>query len=57
MERELVLYSNSSFYEGEFKYHRRHGKGTYNYADGQKYVGEWKENKRMERKSNLSISK
>ena len=25
---------------------KKHGQGTYTYADGRKYVGEWKENKK-----------
>ena len=31
-------------YEGEFKGANRHGKGTYIWSNGTKYVGEWKDN-------------
>ena len=32
-------------YVGEFKNGKRHGQGTYTWADGEKYVGEWKDGK------------
>ena len=31
-------------YVGEWKNDKRHGLGTYSYANGDQYVGEWKNN-------------
>ena len=33
-------------YVGEWKDNKKHGQGTYTWANGRKYVGEWKDNKR-----------
>ena len=30
----------------EYKKHKKHGKGTYTYANGDKYIGEWKKGSR-----------
>ena len=32
-------------YVGQYENHKRHGQGSYTYANGDKYVGEWKEHK------------
>ena len=32
-----------SVYEGDWKDGKRHGKGTYKYADGRVYEGDWKD--------------
>ena len=32
-------------YVGEYKDDKRHGQGTYTYANGDKYVGEYKDDK------------
>ncbi len=31
---------------GEWKDGKRHGQGTYTWADGKKYIGEWKDDKK-----------
>lgn len=37
-------YVNGDTYEGEWRGHKRHGYGTYTYADtGSQYVGTWKD--------------
>ena len=36
---------NGDQYIGEFKDDKRHGQGTYTWADGSQYIGEWKDNK------------
>lgn len=37
--------ADSSFYKGELKDGKRHGYGTYKYANGDLYEGEWEDNK------------
>ena len=32
-------------YVGQYKDHKKHGQGTYKYANGDEYVGEWKKAK------------
>ena len=32
-------------YVGQYKDGEKHGKGTYTWSDGYKYVGEWKDEK------------
>lgn len=34
-------------YVGEFRHGQRHGQGTFYYADGSKYTGDWKEGKKV----------
>ena len=43
-----MKYHNGDVYEGEFSSSEMHGKGTYEYADGDifKSIGEWKEGKK-----------
>jgi hypothetical protein len=38
-------YVDSSKYEGEVVNDKRNGRGIYHYSNGDKYVGEWKEDK------------
>jgi hypothetical protein len=37
---------NGDQYIGEFKDDKRHGQGTYTWAEGSQYIGEWKDNKK-----------
>jgi hypothetical protein len=37
-------YALRNTYYGDFKYGKRHGKGTFIYASGAKYEGEWMQN-------------
>eukprot|EP00984_Skeletonema_dohrnii_P018873 scaffold8926_cov154-Skeletonema_dohrnii-CCMP3373.AAC.2 len=43
-----MKYHNGDVFEGEFSTNEMHGKGTYEYADGDvfKSIGEWKEGKK-----------
>jgi hypothetical protein len=36
-----MKYANGDFYDGEWKYGRRNGKGTIKYANGDVYDGKW----------------
>lgn len=38
-------YVDSSKYEGEVINDKRNGRGIYHYSNGDKYVGEWKDDK------------
>ena len=40
-EKKTVVYSDGSFYEGEFKLGKKHGKGKINEANGFIYDGDW----------------
>ena len=42
---DYVKNYNNGKYVGQFKDGKKHGKGIYDYADGCKYDGEWKDNK------------
>jgi hypothetical protein len=42
-----VIYDDGSKYVGEYKDEKKmHGQGTYTWANGDKYVGGWKDNKK-----------
>jgi len=41
----LIHLPAAAKYEGERKNGKRHGQGTYTFANGNKYVGEWKDDK------------
>ena len=41
-------------YVGEFRDNKPHGKGTYTFADGGKYVGEWRDGKRLKEAQRLA---
>lgn len=41
----IEVYENGAKYEGQKLNGKRHGKGTFYYNDGSKYVGDWAENK------------
>ena len=45
---KVQLHIQMEQYVGNLK-KEMHGKGTFTYSDGNKYVGEWKENKNMEK--------
>jgi hypothetical protein len=44
MQREPWAGSHASRYDGEFESGRRHGTGTFFYANGSKYAGQWVDN-------------
>lgn len=37
-----MIYSNDDEYQGEVMNDKRHGQGTYKFASGNRYEGEWK---------------
>ena len=37
--------ANGNKYVGIFEYNKRHGRGTFTWADGDEYVGEWQDDK------------
>ena len=39
-----ILNNSNAVYEGEYKYEKKHGKGTLTYPDGTKKIGVWWEN-------------
>ena len=39
-----LYYTNGDTYKGMFKDSKFHGHGTYRYADGQVYIGDWENN-------------
>ncbi len=41
---EMTQYALRNTYYGSFKNGKRHGKGTFLYADGTKYEGSWENN-------------
>jgi len=46
MSEETITYPHGSVYTGTTnKDGKRHGQGTYTWADGRKYVGEYKDEK------------
>ena len=40
---EVTIIHSDGIYKGEVLNGVRHGQGTFTYADGSKYVGEWKD--------------
>ena len=42
---KTMIYDGNEKYEGQFKNNLRDGKGTYYYSNGNKYIGEWKDDK------------
>ena len=41
--KKVKHYPNGDKYEGQWKGDKKHGQGTFSFADGDKYVGQWKE--------------
>ena len=41
-----MTWADGAYYDGNFIEGKFHGKGTYRYADGTSFVGEFKHNKR-----------
>lgn len=39
--RGIELWSDGSYYNGEYKNGQKHGRGVYYWADGSKYAGDW----------------
>ena len=42
----FCIYSDGSYYVGEFEDNQRHGRGECHWADGRIYKGHWKYDKR-----------
>ena len=43
---EKIELPNNEFYEGEVVNNKKHGKGTFTFSDGGKYIGDWQNDKR-----------
>ena len=47
--RVKILFTDGSFYDGNYANHRRHGQGVMFYPNGEWYEGEWNNDKRIGR--------